>query len=96
MITDKSLKTLKEYIPIVARVHGQHHPEFYEVKEIFDKISTKINLDNISLNLHDEFEKLRTLTNNYLVPNDVCETYEIVYVILSELDQAYTKALLKE
>ncbi len=96
MITDKSLKTLKEYIPIVARVHGQHHPEFYEVKEIFDKISTKINLDNISLNLHDEFEKLRTLTNNYQVPNDVCETYEIVYVILSELDQAYTKALFKE
>lgn len=96
MFAEKSLKMLKEYVPIVARVHGQHHPEFYEVKIIFDEITTKINLDNISLSLHDDFTKLRKLTNNYQIPNDVCETYELVYVMLSELDQAYTSAMFKE
>jgi len=32
---------------------------------------------------------LRETTNNYTVPDDVCESYEAVYNMLSELDKAY-------
>jgi len=34
--------TLEQYVPIVARVHGEHHPEFHEVRKIFDAINKKI------------------------------------------------------
>jgi iron-sulfur cluster repair protein YtfE (RIC family) len=39
--------------------------------------------------LNEEFAKLREITNNYTVPDDVCESYEAVYNMLAELDKAY-------
>ncbi len=39
--------------------------------------------------LVDEFVKLRKITDNYTVPEDVCESYEAVYNLLAELDKAY-------
>ena len=39
--------------------------------------------------LEEEFEQLRKITNNYAVPSDVCESYETVYRLLSELDKTY-------
>ena len=39
--------------------------------------------------LNEEFAQLREITNNYTVPEDVCESYEAVYKMLAELDQAY-------
>ena len=37
----KNMKTLEQYVPIVARVHGGHHPEFHEVRKLFDAITGK-------------------------------------------------------
>jgi iron-sulfur cluster repair protein YtfE (RIC family) len=37
----KNMKTLEQYVPIVARVHGGHHPEFHEVRKLFDAINRK-------------------------------------------------------
>lgn len=37
----KYMKTLKMYVPVVARVHGQSHPEFHEVHALFDALIKK-------------------------------------------------------
>ncbi len=39
--------------------------------------------------LTEEFATLRTITDGYRVPADVCESYEAVYVMLREIDEAY-------
>ncbi len=83
-------KTLKQYVPIVAKVHGKHHPEFYDVHKLFDAINQKIKESGKEKpDLNEEFAKLREITNNYTVPGDVCESYEAVYKMLSELDEAF-------
>lgn len=83
-------KTLAQYVPIVARVHGGSHPEFHKVHKLFEAISSKIKeTDSKSLDLSKEFEGLREVTDNYTVPEDVCGSYQEVYRMLSEADQAY-------
>lgn len=84
------LKRLAQYVPIVARVHGEHHPEFYEVQKIYDELERKIiAAGKETPDLKEAFERLREVTDNYTVPKDVCESYEAVYTMLSELDKAY-------
>lgn len=87
--------TLKQYIPIVERVHGKTHNEFYEVRKAFDLIYNKIKQDDATPYLAEEFARLRDVTNNYTVPIDVCESYETVYKLLSELDEIYQKQMIK-
>lgn len=77
---------LEMFVPIVARVHGPTHPEFNAVKKEFDLFLNNYKANKAPLAPH--FKALREITNNYLVPSDVCETYEAVYVMLAELDQA--------
>lgn len=82
--------TLEQYVPIVARVHGKNHPEFHEVRKLFDVINEKTKEAGLERpELNEEFTKLREITNNYTVPSDVCESYEAVYKMLSEVDKAY-------
>ncbi len=78
---------LELYVPVVARVHGPTHPEFYEVKEVYDAMIQKLHNDES--NLKENFEKFRLITSNYKVPEDTCETYEAVYNMLEKLDKAY-------
>lgn len=84
------MKTLKQYVPVVARVHGKNHPEFYEVLELFDVLEEKTREAGSKVpELQEEFAKLREITSNYTVPGDVCESFEAVYTMLAELDRAY-------
>lgn len=84
------LKKLTLYVPIVARVHGPHHPEFYAVQKVFESLQEKIRqAGRAKPQLDDEFARLREITQNYTVPGDVCESYAAVYQMLAELDQAY-------
>lgn len=85
---EKNFKTLEQYVPVVARVHGGSHPEFHEVKKAFDTIVEKTGKTE-NPNLDEEFSKLRQVTDNYTVPGDVCESYEAVYRMLEEVDKAY-------
>lgn len=86
----KHMKTLKQYVPVVARVHGQNHPEIHEVHKLFDAINQKIKeAGSKRPELNEEFSNLREVTNDYTVPEDVCESYEAVYNMLAELDKAY-------
>ncbi len=86
----KLIPTLEKFVPIVERVHGKHHPEFYDVRKLFDIINEKAKKAGAeTLDLTVEFNKLREITDNYTIPGDVCESYEAVYKMLSELDEAY-------
>lgn len=96
-MTDKSsfintveelMPTLIQYVPVVQRVHGAHHPEFHQVRAVFDGILAKTKV-SMTPDLNEEFAQLRSITNNYAVPDDVCESYEAVYDMLKALDVAY-------
>jgi regulator of cell morphogenesis and NO signaling len=84
---EKHRENLELYVPVVARVHGDTHPEFHEVKKHFDVIREKLYELDLS-ELKAEFEQLSKITDYFIVPDDVCETYEAVYRILSELKMA--------
>ena len=89
-VKERNLERLELYVPVVARVHGGSHPEFHDVRKVFDAISAKIREAGANRpELEDEFNELRQVTDNYTVPTDVCETYEAVYNMLAELDEAY-------
>lgn len=82
----ESINTLKQYIPIVSRVHGSNHLEFYEVEKEFNIILDKLEK---SEDLKSEFVNIRKITSNYTIPKDVCESYETVYKLIEELDKSY-------
>ena len=83
-------QTLKQYVPIVARVHGKNHPEFHDVHKLFDALDKKVlEAGSEAPELNEVFAELREITSNYTVPGDVCESYEAVYNMLAELDKAY-------
>ena len=89
-VKEKNLEILEQYVPIVARVHGGTHPEFLEVRKLFDLMNAKIKEAGTKKpKIDDEFKRLREVTNNYRVPSDTCESYEAVYKMLAELDEAY-------
>ena len=84
------MPTLKQYVPIVDRVHGEHHPEFHDVRALFNTVVDKtVTAGSNTPDLSDEFAKLRLITADYTVPGDVCESYAAVYNMLAELDTAY-------
>lgn len=89
-VIGNQLKTLGQYVPIVDRVHGDNHPEFHEVREVFEVLVKKIKDGGAEKpDLNEEFAQLREITENYTVPDDVCESYEAVYKMLEEVDKAY-------
>lgn len=86
----KLMPTLEKFVPIVDKVHGKHHPEFHDVRKIFDTINDKAKEAGAEKpDLSQEFTLLREVTDNYTVPGDVCESYEAVYKMLSELEESY-------
>ena len=89
-IGQKVFPLLIQYVPVVDRVHGAHHPEFHEVRALFDTIIKKTKANNqVQPELNVEFAQLRKITHDYTVPKDVCETYEAVYTMLKAINEAY-------
>lgn len=86
----RNFERLDQFVPVVARVHGGSHPEFHDVKRLYEEINEKTKAAGSDKpNLDTEFEELRKITDNYKVPGDVCESYEAVYKMLEEVDEAY-------
>ena len=89
-VKEKHLPLLDQYVPVVARVHGGSHPEFHDVHKVYDSLVEKVEqAEPYKPELDEEFDRLREITSNYLVPTDVCESYEAVYDMLEEMDQSY-------
>lgn len=73
-----------EYAPVIERVHGANHPELTRVRELTEQlVSSDKDADTSDL-----FAELRTVTNGYAIPDDVCETFEAVYRALETADAA--------
>lgn len=86
----ENLGRLEQFVPVVARVHGGSHPEFHDVKRVFDEVSIKIkSAGSEKPDLESEFKELGEITDNYTVPGDVCESYEAVYKMLEGVEKAY-------
>ncbi|NCU17500.1 iron-sulfur cluster repair di-iron protein, ric [Pallidibacillus pasinlerensis] len=84
------VEKLDLYTNAITKAHGQHHPETFEVKELYEMIREKVkNAGENKPNLDSEFARLRKVTGNYTIPQDVCETYVATYKMLSEVDEAY-------
>lgn len=84
------MKNLKLYVPVVERVHGKEHPEFYQVRKLYDQLVDQIKeAGRRKPQLEETFKQLRETTSGYEVPGDVCESYEAVYRMLQDLDRAY-------
>lgn len=86
----ENMKKLEQFLPIVERVHGENHPEIFKVGKQFKQLKEKINAKKDRMQLDQEFNELRKITNHYEIPKDVCESYEAVYNMLASLDQAYS------
>ncbi len=85
----KLFQTLEQYVPVVDKVHGSAHPEFHEVRRLFDSIDKKAKeKDSEPGGFREEFGELRQITNNYSIPQGVCESFEAVYSMLAQLDEA--------
>ncbi len=90
-LANKYSEKLDMFSMAITRAHGKSHPETFEVRELYEKISKKIKENpNDNLNLDEEFNQLRKVTDNYKIPDDVCETYEATYNMLLEIDEAYS------
>ena len=73
------VKELDKILPVVVRVHGEHHPELHQVAKLYaDLKETKSR---------EILEKLRQVTDHYRAPEDACPTYQKTYQDLLILDQ---------
>lgn len=81
MTNQEMIATLDKILPVVERVHGDHHPELHEVLALYNKLK-----ESPSAGLYG---KLRDITGYYTVPQDACPTYEKTYSLLKALDEAF-------
>ncbi|MDD4777288.1 MAG: hypothetical protein PHV53_03260 [Fermentimonas sp.] len=89
-IKKSEFQKLDFVLPVVKRVHGGNHPEIFEVSKVYDTISNKVEAAGTETpSLGEEFKQLREITNNYTIPDGVCESYTAVYNILEKVDKAY-------
>lgn len=115
---------IREKLKKLCEVHGDHHPELSEIREMFDTASVNLllhmekeetilfpyirDMENLKLNearkkmkaekmsspIHqfreehqaegDRFRKMSEITNNFRVPADGCNTYQVTYRTLDE------------
>jgi regulator of cell morphogenesis and NO signaling len=87
-MTNRHIEKAAQLAPIIERVHGEHHPELTRVRQIAEELQRSDDATNtITL-----FQELRTVTENYAIPNDVCEAFEATYRALERADKHLTAA----
>lgn len=81
-MSDQALAKALELAPIIERVHGEHHPELTRVREITEQLAASgSDEDTRAL-----FAELRSVTNGFAIPGDVCETFEATYEALERAE----------
>lgn len=89
-VVEEYSSKLDLFIKAITRAHGKHHPEAFEVRELYEAMNAKINEAGTGKpNLDEEFTRLRKVTDYYTIPGDVCETYAGTYNMLLEADKSY-------
>ena len=87
-MTNRNIEKAAQLAPIVERVHGAHHPELSRVRQITDELQDSANAPHV-IGL---FHELRTVTDNYAIPKDVCEAFEATYHALERADRQHEAA----
>lgn len=87
-MTNRHIEKAAQLAPIIERVHGEHHPELTRVREITEKLR-RSNDATTAMTL---FQELRSVTDNYGIPQDVCEAFEATYRALERADEHLTAA----
>ena len=72
-----SIKELDKILPVVARAHGDQHPELEEVKKLYEQL--KASPDKAAA------ERLKEVTHDFTLPEDACPAYEKTYRHLSAM-----------
>ena len=85
-MTSETLAPALEYAALIERVHGENHPELTRVRELTEQIGAA----GPDTDLRPVFAELRTVTDDYAIPGDVCETFEAVYRSLQQADDELT------
>lgn len=80
-MNEETIQTLNKILPVVERVHGEHHPELHQVAALYNELKAAPSAA--------VFQKLRDVTGNYAVPADACPTYTKTYQLLEALDKAF-------
>lgn len=87
-MTNRHIEKAAQLAPIVERVHGGHHPELTRVREITQALHQSDNTETTPA----LFQELRTVTDNYAIPNDVCEAFGAMYQALERSDKQQAAA----
>ncbi|HLS34320.1 MAG TPA: hypothetical protein VK039_12085 [Brevibacterium sp.] len=74
-MTDTNLVRAAELAPLIERVHGANHPELTRVREI----TLALQEPGSSARTAELFTELRTVTDNYTLPDGACEAFEGTY-----------------
>ena len=82
-MTETALDRALELAPIIERVHGSHHPELTRVRELTEQLGSAAGSGADTAPL---FAELRTVTNDYAIPDDVCETFVATYESLQQVE----------
>lgn len=84
-MTDQNLARAAELASLIERVHGATHPELTRVRQITLALQQSGN-ETRTIEL---FNELRTLTQNYALPDDACEAFEATYQALERADRQH-------
>lgn len=118
----KQLPEISKILKVVRNVHGDNHPELYEIYDNFIALKEELTehigkeeqavfplirelerdkkaLDNAKIGLilkelEDEHQKAgdllkinKRLSHSYMIPKDACTSFELVYNLLSDLEE---------
>lgn len=68
---------LDKILPVVVRVHGEHHPELHEVAALYAQLKDAPSAATAA--------KLRQVTGGFTAPADACPTFRKTYADLEAL-----------
>lgn len=71
------IRELDKILPVVERVHGEHHPELHTVAALYATLKENAAPETL--------EQLRAVTSDFTAPADACPTYIKTYADLAIL-----------
>ncbi|MCF0111916.1 MAG: hypothetical protein HUJ58_08435 [Erysipelotrichaceae bacterium] len=75
---------LNRILPVVTRVHSDHHPELREVLTQYEKLTEAVNANDNNA-VKERIEKIAEITNQFTIPEDACPTYTKAYQALHNI-----------
>lgn len=85
-MSDQALAKALELAPIIERVHGGHHPELTRVRELTEQLGAA----GPETDVKAVFSELRSVTGDFAIPDDVCETFVATYEALQQAEADLT------